>query len=104
MTVPAPPQVRQVFEIEKKPWLPEVTPRPLQSGQILGDVPGAAPVPWHAVQPTALTTGTLSVTPRSASSNDTRTATSMSAPRGCGGGCAPAPPARRLPRLNSPPN
>src|SRR6185503_9637015 len=64
MTVPAPPQVRQVLEIEKKPWLSEVTPRPLQSGQIFGEVPGAAPVPWHAVQPTALTTGTLRVTQR----------------------------------------
>jgi hypothetical protein len=45
MTVPAPPQRVHGWLIEKKPWLSEVTPRPLQTGQIVGAVPGVAPEP-----------------------------------------------------------
>src|SRR5436305_11074586 len=97
MIVPAPPQVRQVLLREKKPWLSEVTPRPLQSGQIVGDVPGAAPLPLQLPQAFALTTGTLTVAPCRASSKDTRTDTSTSAPR-IDRGCWPRP------RVNRPPN
>ena len=67
--------------IEKKPWLSEVTPRPLQTGQIVGAVPAAAPEPWQVGQALALSTGTCTVTPRRASANDRLTCASTSAPR-----------------------
>ena len=64
ITVPAPPQRVQGWLIEKNPWLSDVTPRPLQTGQIVGDVPTAAPEPWQVGQALALSTGTFTVTPR----------------------------------------
>ena len=61
ITVPAPPQRRHGWLSEKRPWLSDVTPRPLQTGQIVGDVPGAAPEPWQVGQALALSTGTFTV-------------------------------------------
>jgi hypothetical protein len=43
--VPAPPQRSHGWLIEKKPWLSDVTPRPLHTGQMVGAVPAAAPEP-----------------------------------------------------------
>ena len=44
MIVPVPWQLEQGWEIEKIPWLWASTPRPSQTGQTLGVVPGLAPV------------------------------------------------------------
>jgi hypothetical protein len=43
--VPLPWQFEQGWEIEKIPWLSDSIPRPLQTGQTLGLVPGLAPLP-----------------------------------------------------------
>ena len=47
ITVPVPLQFEHGWEIEKIPWLSDSIPRPLQTGQTFGDVPGLAPVPWQ---------------------------------------------------------
>ena len=47
ITVPEPWQLEHGWEIEKIPWLWASTPRPLQTGQTFGVVPGLAPVPWQ---------------------------------------------------------
>src|ERR1700757_3504032 len=47
ITVPEPPQLEHGCEIEKIPWLWDSIPRPLQTGQTFGWVPGLAPVPWQ---------------------------------------------------------
>ena len=48
--VPAPPQFEHGCEREKIPWLWDSTPRPLQTGHTLGEVPGFAPVPRQVAQ------------------------------------------------------
>ena len=48
--MPAPPQFEQGWEIEKIPWLWDSIPRPSQTGQTFGLVPGLAPVPRHVGQ------------------------------------------------------
>ena len=45
MTVPAPPQREQGWEMENMPWPCVSIPRPSQRGQTIGVVPGLAPVP-----------------------------------------------------------
>jgi hypothetical protein len=45
ITVPVPWQLEHGWEIEKIPWLWDSIPRPLQTGQTFGEVPGFAPVP-----------------------------------------------------------
>ncbi len=45
ITVPEPPQFEHGCEIEKIPWLWDSMPRPSQTGQTFGVVPGLAPVP-----------------------------------------------------------
>src|SRR3954454_23081962 len=47
MTVPLPWHCEHGVEIENRPWPCDSTPRPWQRGQVLGLVPGLAPVPWH---------------------------------------------------------
>ena len=42
---PEPLQLEQGWLIEKIPWLCASTPRPLQTGQTFGEVPGRAPEP-----------------------------------------------------------
>ena len=45
ITVPEPWQFEHGWEIEKIPWLSDSIPRPLQTGQTFGTVPGFAPEP-----------------------------------------------------------
>src|ERR1700751_499072 len=73
ITVPLPRQRGQGWDRAKRPWLSDVTPRPLHSGQITGAVPGCAPVPPHSGHATVSSTGTLASAPRSDSSNERRT-------------------------------
>ena len=60
ITVPAPPQREQGWEIENRPWPSASTPRPWHWGHTLGVVPGRAPVPWQVGQ--GAETGTASGT------------------------------------------
>ena len=48
--MPWPPQVGHVWLKLNMPWLSLTTPRPPHVGQMTGDVPGAAPLPWHTEQ------------------------------------------------------
>ena len=48
ITVPLPRQRGHGCESAKSPWLSTLTPRPLHSGQMIGAVPGCAPVPPHS--------------------------------------------------------
>src|SRR4051812_22832174 len=102
ITVPLPRQRGQGCESANRPCDSETTPRPLHSGQMIGAVPGSAPVPPHCEQATVSSTGTFASAPRSESSNERRTSVSTSAPRtGCGRPrprlARPAPP--RLPKM-----
>ena len=49
--LPVPPQRSQVWEDCTTPkgvrWLMRTWPVPWQCSQVLGEVPAAAPVPWH---------------------------------------------------------
>jgi hypothetical protein len=45
--LPLPWHVGQVCWIEKKPWDMRTVPEPWQVSQVLGCVPGLAPVPWQ---------------------------------------------------------
>ena len=58
MTVPLPWQRGQGTRDANGPWFWASTPRPWHSGQILGEVPGAAPEPWQVGQGPLLSTGT----------------------------------------------
>ena len=64
MIVPAPPQRSQGADSEKKPWLCALTPRPRHSGQIVGDVPGVAPLPPQTVHWPSRSTGIVRRAPR----------------------------------------
>src|SRR4051812_17092221 len=85
-----------------RPWDVATTPEPLHSGQVLGAVPGAAPVPWHVWHASSSCTGTVVCTPRSASSNETRTSTSTAFPRCPRCACWPLPPRLKMPPKMSP--
>ena len=50
ITVPAPPQRSHGRVMEKRPWPWDSTPRPWQTGQTTGVVPGSAPVPRQVGQ------------------------------------------------------
>src|SRR3954462_10553109 len=58
ITVPEPPQREHGRVIENSPWPSDSTPRPWQTGQTLGEVPGRAPVPRHVGQGTCVFTAT----------------------------------------------
>ena len=50
ITVPEPPQRSHGRVIENRPWPWDSTPRPWQTGQTTGCVPGSAPVPRQVGQ------------------------------------------------------
>src|SRR3954470_3005811 len=81
MTVPLPPQREHGCEIENRPWPCDSTPRPWQTGQIVGLVPGLAPVPWHVTHVWEVGTDTESWAPSIAWSKLSRTSVSRSRPR-----------------------
>ena len=58
-----------------------IWPLPWQSGHVLGEVPGAAPLPWHSSQTSILLYVTSRLQPFAASSNDTVTVAWVSVPR-----------------------
>ena len=81
ITVPLPRQRGHGCEIANRPWLSASTPRPWQTGQSVGAVPGSAPEPWQVRHDASTSTATFVSIPCSASSNESRTGTSKSAPR-----------------------
>src|SRR4051812_30254543 len=83
----------------KSPCEVATTPLPSHCGHVTGAVPGAAPVPWHVWHASSSSTGTVTCTPCSASSNETCTSVSTSLPRWPRCCCCCARP----PRLKSPP-
>jgi hypothetical protein len=50
MIWPEPPHCEQGWLIEKSPWPWFSTPRPSQRGQVVGEVPGLAPLPLQVPQ------------------------------------------------------
>src|SRR3954447_6960125 len=96
MIWPEPPHCEQGWLIENRPWPWFSTPRPSQRGQVVGEVPGLAPLPWHVAHRAALGTVTLIWAPLIAWSKLSGTSVSRSRPRTCW-----AWPPR--PRLNMPP-
>src|SRR5215218_9737544 len=87
---PLPPQREQGCVIEKKPWPCDSTPRPWQTGQTTGDVPGLAPVPWQVSHAVVVGIASEDCAPSTASLKDSETSVSRSRPR-CGRGRPPAP-------------
>src|SRR5689334_5048925 len=78
--------------MENTPWPWASTPRPLQTGQTLGDVPGRAPVPRHVVHAVWVATVTGIWAPASACSNVSVTLVSRSLPRSVAGLVRAFPP------------
>ena len=70
ITLPVPWQVGQVCWIEKKPCDTRTSPRPSQVGQVLGCVPGLAPVPWQVSHASIVGMRILVSVPRAASSSE----------------------------------
>ena len=111
MTVPVPPQRPQGWLRAKKPWLWLTTPRPWHCGQVVGAVPGAAPLPPQVSHCTVWGTLILVVTPLRASSNESFTATLTSSPRSArccrrppppdAAAAEPPPPPNRLPNRSA---
>ena len=91
ITSPRPPQRGHGWLIEKKPWLSVSMPRPPQRGQMVGAVPGFAPLPPQVAQVACFGTVTATSAPSMACSKDSRTSVSRSRPRT---GAWPAPPRR----------
>src|ERR687898_881739 len=85
ITVPEPPQREHGRVIEKTPCPWDSTPRPWQTGQTIGEVPGRAPVPRHVLQATWVATETGTCAPSTACSNDSETVVSRSRPRSAAG-------------------
>src|SRR5918994_7269855 len=85
ITVPDPPQREHGRVIENTPWPWDSTPRPWQTGQTIGEVPGRAPVPRHVLQATWVATETGTCAPSTACSNDSDTVVSRSRPRSAAG-------------------
>src|SRR3954470_23871314 len=81
ITVPVPRQLRHGSENAKAPWLRLVTPAPWHTGQVCGEVPGRAPLPAQVGQVPGLCIRSGTVTPRTASSNDSVASVSTSWPR-----------------------
>ena len=79
-TVPLPPQRGHGCERAKTPWFSDTTPRPRQTGQSVGLVPGSAPDPPHVWHGTSSWTGIRVSIPRSESSKVMFTSTSTSRP------------------------
>ena len=70
MILPVPWQVGQVCWIEKKPCDTRTSPRPWQVVQVLGCVPGLAPVPLQVSHSSSAGMRILASVPRAASSSD----------------------------------
>src|SRR5919197_2358869 len=85
ITVPEPPQREHGREIENTPWPCDSTPRPWQTGQTIGEVPGRAPVPRHVLHAACVATDTGTCAPATACSNDSETVVSRSRPRSAAG-------------------
>src|SRR5205814_8386821 len=94
---PHPPQLGQVRENANGPRSTAPGPCPPHCGQVIGEVPGAAPEPWQVPQGAGPLICTGTVTPFIASSNETRTSVSRSAPRA-------GAPRRRPAEPNRPPS
>src|SRR5690242_3355589 len=92
MTVPVPLQREHGRVTENTPWPWASTPRPAQTGQTLGDVPGRAPVPRHVVHAAWVATETGTWAPTSACSKESVTAVSRSLPRSVAGFVRTRPP------------
>src|SRR3954451_13515796 len=92
MTVPEPPQREHGRVIENTPWPWASTPRPLQTGQTLGEVPGRAPLPWQVVHAACVATETGTCAPSVACSKDNVTMVSRSLPRSDAGLVRVRPP------------
>src|SRR5688572_10119752 len=86
MIDPRPWQLRHGVENENMPWLSSTTPRPPQTGQRSGYVPGLAPDPWHVEHWASLVNCSVVVMPRTASSKSSVSWAVTSAPR-----CGPTP-------------
>ena len=94
ITVPEPPQRSHGRVMEKSPWPCDSTPRPWQTGQTTGWVPGSAPVPRQVGQAACVATETGTCAPSTACSKESETVVSRSRPRSCAGRVR-APPPRR---------
>ena len=81
ITVPEPSQFEHGCEIEKMPWLWDSTPRPWQTGQTFGEVPGFAPVPLQVGQGWEVGTASGTCAPLTAWSKVSETSVSRSRPR-----------------------
>ena len=81
ITVPDPWQFEQGWEIEKIPWLWASIPRPSQTGQTCGLVPGLAPVPWQVGHGEDVGTWSGTWAPFTAWSKSSVTSVSRSRPR-----------------------
>ena len=92
MIVPEPWQRWQGWEMENSPWPCDSTPRPWQTGQTTGCVPGSAPVPRHVGQAACVATETGTCAPSTACSNESETVVSRSRPRSCAGRVRAPPP------------
>src|ERR671929_1161653 len=81
ITEPLPRQLRHGSEKANAPWLRLVTPAPPHTGQVCGEVPGRAPLPWQVGQVPGLCIRSGTVTPRTASSKESVASVSTSWPR-----------------------
>ncbi len=102
MIWPAPPHCGQGWLIEKKPWLWASMPRPSQRGQVIGAVPGLAPLPWQVWQRPDFGTVTLIWAPLTAWSKLSWTSVSRSRPRICCRWARPPPPRLKIEEKMSP--
>src|SRR5919197_5284970 len=85
ITVPEPPQRLHGRVIENSPWPWDSTPRPWQTGQTAGEVPGRAPVPRQVPHAAWVATETGTCAPSIACSKDRLTVVSRSRPRSATG-------------------
>src|SRR4051794_11553365 len=96
MTVPEPPQREHGRVIENRPCPWDSTPRPWQTGQTIGSVPGSAPVPRQVGHGVWLVTATGTCAPVTACEKAIETSVSRSRPFSAAGlvRVPPLPPKR----------
>ena len=99
MISPWPPHSGQGWEIEKRPWLWASMPVPSQRGQVRGEVPGFAPLPWQVGHGPVVGTETAIWVPCIAWSKERRTSVSRSRPRCSRGPCWP-PPRKKVEKMS----